>query len=1228
MNWSEPNNAGRPAITGYDLRYRQGTSGGWTDGPPDLTTTNATIGSLEEDKPYQVQVRATNNDGDSAWSNEGDGRTNAPANRAPAFADDGVTFNFDETVGAETVQAAADIGAAVTATDEDEDEDDTLNHSLEGADEAKFTIEPSSGQIRTKVGEAYDRETTASYSVIVKADDNKGGTATIDVTIELDNVSEPPLAPAAPTVSPTSGAAMSLDVSWDEPPNTGRPAITGYDLRYSEGTTDNWLNGPQNVTGATAVIEALERDAPYEVQVLATNADGDGDWSGAGNGRTNPNTPPRFPDDAVAWSFTETVGDTPVDSAIAIGSPITATDDDDDTRTYSLEGAAAARFGVVPDSGQIQTRAGEIYDHETASSYSVTLKADDGNGGTDTIDVTINIDDTTEAPRQPPAPIVSALAGRSTSLYVNWTVPNNDGRPPISGYDLQYSQGTTANWIDGPRGLTTSSATLKGLDAATDYQVRVRASNPDGHSDWSNPKGARTNANTESPVCSRSPAVRDAITAAASRTACSDVTDAELAGITILDLSGLGLTSLKADDLKGLSGLETLDLSGNELSSLPEGLFADLTNLRVLLLHDNMLSSLPEGALTGLTELETLWVNHNAQVSMTQELKLERRDDGTSSSQSTVGVEIPAGAPFDLTVDLEAEGGTLSTDSVTIKKGEMRGSDVTMTRSGDSAAIVRLAAPPRPPATTCGVNNDPCFQGVVFEARSQLVLSNQLELVLTPNSIAENGGSSRVTATLSPASPLPFTVDISVDTGSTAVVDDFSLSLNTTLSFAANATRSTGEVTITAVDNADPFPPPGSSAPDEKTLVVSGAVTGAEMTAPLPVSLTILDDELPAVTVSFASSHHEVAEGSNVQVTAQLDTDPKREVVVPLQVRERGGATLDDYAASVAATLTFASGQTTVDFTFEAAADDVPESYEAVAVYLSENLPLKVTGDGAVILEIRDSGGGGGDDGGGGGGGGGGGDSDGGGGDDSDGGGGGGDDSDGGGGGGGGRGGGDGDGDGDGLAPEAAITIGLPCQADLCRAETGVPVTFTDTSAGFVRSRSWDFGDGSKSPLRTLDYAWSEPGFYDVILWVSNGAEESVAKRTFLVEASAPAGSCQADSETRCLQDSRYEVKVEWWTKAGESGTGTVVHAGTNDSGLFYFFDRNNWEILIKVLDGCAVNGHIWGVRRLDNRSGLQHRGHRHGDGNCQTLRERAGDAGARNRRHAGVRRPLQRRGG
>lgn len=73
-----------------------------------------------------------------------------------------------------------------------------------------------------------------------------------------------------------------------------------------------------------------------------------------------------------------------------------------------------------------------------------------------------------------------------------------------------------------------------------------------------------------------------------------------------------------------------------------------------------------------------------------------------------------------------------------------------------------------------------------------------------------------------------------------------------------------------------------------------------------------------------------------------------------------------------------------------------------------------------------------------------------------------------------------------------------------------------------------------------------------------------------------PSEPCVADAETLCLQDSRYAVAVEWRTADGRSGAGRAVLDGTNDSGVFTFFDAANWEILIKVLDGCTVNGHMW----------------------------------------------------
>jgi hypothetical protein len=37
-----------------------------------------------------------------------------------------------------------------------------------------------------------------------------------------------------------------------------------------------------------------------------------------------------------------------------------------------------------------------------------------------------------------------------------------------------------------------------------------------------------------------------------------------------------------------------------------------------------------------------------------------------------------------------------------------------------------------------------------------------------------------------------------------------------------------------------------------------------------------------------------------------------------------------------------------------------------------------------------------------------------------------------------------------------------------------------------------------------------------------------------------------------------------------------VVPIQSDDSGIFWFFDPENWEMLVKVLDGCALNGHYW----------------------------------------------------
>ena len=449
------------------------------------------------------------------------------ANRPPYFGEehDPGRRSFTETVGDAAVTTAGNIGDRAFAFEHDREHNPAIvgnllyalappNDDLESTDYEKFEIDLlGDGHIRTKVGERYDREAQESYAVRVVVADPLRARAEYEYIITVLDAAEPPLAPAAPVVTAVPGSTTSLDVSWSAPSNTGRPDIETYDLQYGPGMDGPWTDGPQGVTGTSASIGSLMPGPPYYVRVRATNADGDGDWSPPRSGTTNrpPNLVPAFAADSAARSFTETVGDAAVTTPSNLGAPFVATDFDGDPLTYSLEGDGAARFAVDSGSGQLRTKAGERYDREAKASYVVRVKAEDGNGGEGAIEVTITVDDATEAPVAPGVPLVEGGVGDRPNVYVTWTAPANAGRPAITGYDVQYRPGMNGPWMAGPEGVTGDVAVIRSLMPRTRYYARVRATNADGDGAWSPPGSGRTNALSDGlpPPANLQPAVGD-----------------------------------------------------------------------------------------------------------------------------------------------------------------------------------------------------------------------------------------------------------------------------------------------------------------------------------------------------------------------------------------------------------------------------------------------------------------------------------------------------------------------------------------------------------------------------------------------------------------------------------------------------------------------------------------------------------------------------------------------
>jgi len=70
-------------------------------------------------------------------------------------------------------------------------------------------------------------------------------------------------------------------------------------------------------------------------------------------------------------------------------------------------------------------------------------------------------------------------------------------------------------------------------------------------------------------------------------------------------------------------------------------------------------------------------------------------------------------------------------------------------------------------------------------------------------------------------------------------------------------------------------------------------------------------------------------------------------------------------------------------------------------------------------------------------------------------------------------------------------------------------------------------------------------------------------------------GSCVPDERTLCLEKGRFSVRAVWQKPDGETGD-AVAWSLTGDTGLYWFFEPSNVEMVLKVLDGCGVNGHRW----------------------------------------------------
>ena len=138
---------------------------------------------------------------------------------------------------------------------------------------------------------------------------------------------------------------------------------------------------------------------------------------------------------------------------------------------------------------------------------------------------------------------------------------------------------------------------------------------------------------------------------------------------------------------------------------------------------------------------------------------------------------------------------------------------------------------------------------------------------------------------------------------------------------------------------------------------------------------------------------------------------------------------------------------------------------------------------------------------------------------------------------------------------------------------SGVPIHFTDGSAGEPTVWTWNFGDprsgaSNASTMRNPNHTYSSPGTYTVTLAAASATGTGMTARSVSVAPGA-LSACTPSPTTLCLSNDRFAVTAAYRTsQSSGDGTGTEL---TVDSGYFTFFSAENIEVVVKILNACGL---------------------------------------------------------
>ena len=135
-----------------------------------------------------------------------------------------------------------------------------------------------------------------------------------------------------------------------------------------------------------------------------------------------------------------------------------------------------------------------------------------------------------------------------------------------------------------------------------------------------------------------------------------------------------------------------------------------------------------------------------------------------------------------------------------------------------------------------------------------------------------------------------------------------------------------------------------------------------------------------------------------------------------------------------------------------------------------------------------------------------------------------------------------------------------------------------EATSGSISWQDGESGDKSFTIPITDDIAVEPDETVEIVLSNPIGGVVigSPAETTLtIIDDDGSGDPCSPSATALCLNDARFRVRAVYRTAQGATGAGRAVPL-TGDTGYFWFFNEQNVEVVVKVLDGCPVNNHYW----------------------------------------------------